>query len=332
VIGDDEQQVVAFFTGHVEFSYLGYQMSADEVRYNQATEVATISGAVEVWLPDENGEVETRFNCIELIINGEQGHGAIPGAFQGSLNYGRTALVAGSAEFGFPPGQAVSSAAELSLTLKDGVSVSSPDDGMTFTTGSAMYEGASGKLSAPGQIALVGTDAAEDSPAGETTVWLTVQAGGLTGQVDPADGVRWVELSSVNAEFIGGWLSAGTTRLEPLASNDSSGVLGASAWRVEMINGPVTGALMQEDGILEVSAEQIGGSIDRSGIREIELTGQASVKRGDFELYSSQIVVKRHARNSYSFTAPELTEARFDFAQLSSSDPLSIETIQSWLD
>ncbi len=83
---------------------------------------------------------------------------------------------------------------------------------------------------------------------------------------------------------------------------------------------------------MSVSAEELGGVIDGAGIREVILTGKAVVRREDFELTSSEIVVTRNGDGAYSFSAPELTQARFDFAQLSGSEPLDIETIQSWLD
>ena len=132
----------------------------------------------------------------------------------------------------------------------------------------------------------------------------------------------------MNAEFTRGWLSAGLARLEPL----SGGGAQDGAWHVELLQGPVSGELHQPQGDLSISAEKVAGVIDESGVREVELQGTAQVTRDELQLESGALRITRGGGGAYAISAPGLTEARFDVAQLSGSEPLDIATIQGWLD
>jgi hypothetical protein len=323
-----EQQVVAFFTGGVEFSYLGYHMSADELRYNQATGRADISGAVELRLKDDSGEVESKVSCDRIIIDGEAGEGTIPGSLSGELRYESILVSAGSAAFSFEPGAEVSSFGQLAFRLEDGVSVTTKD-GFTLSTARAEYDGETGRLSAPGQVALTGEKAADGAFAASGQFWVALTGSNLTAELTGQSGFSWVEVGAVNAEFTGGWLSAGLARLEPLSTGSTSL---DGAWHVDLLRGPVTGELHHPDGDLAISADLVSGVIDDAGVREAELQGTAQVTREKLELASSALKIMRKGGGSYTVSAPELTEARFDIAQLSGSEPLDIATIQSWLD
>ncbi len=69
----DDGDVVAFFTGGVEFDYVGFRASSQELRYNHATKAATASGNVELELDGSTAR------CTVLDLDAHTGTAVLAG-------------------------------------------------------------------------------------------------------------------------------------------------------------------------------------------------------------------------------------------------------------
>ncbi len=155
--------VVIYFPLGVEGWYMGYYLRAGQLRYDQATEVASLSGGVLFRMPGY------AIACAALTLDGTTGSGEIPGTLSGVYDERGLYFQAGKAALSFPPGLARQeqnfSLSTISLDLRGGVRATDSLQN-TLLTESLHFDGPGGRIHSGGEFdLLVSSKDTEPRPA-----------------------------------------------------------------------------------------------------------------------------------------------------------------------
>jgi len=307
--------VVAFVTGGVEATYLGYHLTADELRYNQATQAAVVTGSVRIavgsmlWL------------CDEIRLDGVAGEATIDKPLSGTLSEPALAFQAGAAKATFPPGKTVESIADVNLRLSDGVVVTG--QGQTRLEAAAVaFDGASLRVSTEGQFVCIGN-------MGPQTVV------GSTVQLDLSDvrleGARILaQLTREGALDYGQVDQPVFTTPEIRLSADRltvRSVPGVAAvglwWEVEFAGTPITGRLESEGKVLAFNARTAQVELGEEVLKHLALQGNVQMDYEGTHLAAESLVVEREGEG-YAVKAPKGLSAAFDLGELSGAAPVDL--------
>jgi hypothetical protein len=223
-------EIIAVYMNGVEFRYLTYGFSADELRINQATRAASIKGNVKL----RSADLALAASAIEF--DAHQGFASVMGPIVGGLADSGLSFGAGGATLSFTPGDSNPILAESTIVLEGAVYVQDRA-GRSFTAERLVFDGQTSSFtSTPFRLAgmldnpLLKPDTPPEVPR-QFPVQLTGAAVG--GRLLP-DGGGISELSIVEPLLVSApaRLQASQARAVPL---DKTG----AAWRIEFDGDPV---------------------------------------------------------------------------------------------
>jgi len=307
--------VVAFVTGGVEATYLGYHLTADELRYNQATQAAVVTGSVRVAVGS------MLWICDEVRLDGAAGEAVIDKPLSGTLSEPALGFQAGAAKATFPPGKTVQDISDVNLRLSAGVVVTGP--GQTRLEAPAVaFDGASLRISTEGQFVCTGDmgpqtvvvstaklDFSEIRLEGTRIVAQLTKEGALDyGQVDqPVFSTPEMRLSA-----------------DRLTVRNVPGVAAVGLWwEVEFAGSPITGRLESEGRVLAFNARTAQVELGEEVLQHVALQGNVQMDYEGTHLAAESLVVEREGEG-YAVKAPEGLSAGFDLAGLSGAAPVDL--------
>jgi len=288
-IGDDGH-ILVVYTGGVQFSYRGYRLSADELRFDQATSSASISG--DVHFSSDQFTLSTQ----KIELDGLAGRGSISGHIVGSMSRGGVSFEADSATLTFPPGPDLPKSEEAQLVLSGGVRVST-SKGFVLRTDQVAFDGATRRFSSA-PFTLVGS--LRSGKAGVEQLQLTGTA--LNGAIDKNGQVTEVSLIDLLAVSQVGRLSAAQAHANPSPNQPE-------VWSVQLSGAPVRleydqslnlpiKAKQTEAPAGPVVLEAPSGSvkIDPQGLLSAELTGGVTLAAAGNRLQSASVSLDRREK------------------------------------
>jgi len=317
--GDD---VVAFYTGGVQFDYLGYHLAADELRYNQATKVAEATGHVNLAFDSVNAD------CDQLTLDGIKGELRIPGALTGFLERPALAFTAaGGALLTFPPGETVEDLAQTRITLSGGVVVTGEHQSRLETDG-LVFSGADSQIYTSGAFTLTadfGKPELGDSGTLDLSP-ITLRGASLTGIVSQDRGITselitQADVSSPQLKLAGTQIVLRDTAAETGTPH---------TWEVEGSGNPLSGTLIQPKQTINFTAKTAVSASDAEGLISLNLQGAVEVLVNDMQLSAKQVLIAR-AKEGYSIAMPSGVSAAFDLSQYSGSSIKLSSNVESLL-
>jgi hypothetical protein len=323
-----EGDVVAFFTGGVQCTYLGYALVADELRYNQATQVATASGKVGL------ASASMDLNCDEAVLDGATGQLVVDSNLNGALNDPSVSFTADSAIVHFPPGQFNAGLETLDLELigdgDTGVQINGPHHSL-LVAHRLLFAGKTRAITCPGRFQFTAElDRAIQTPATNGAQQAELQHLSMTGSsldtVLDASGmfstaqIKAALLQSDNAELSSPELHL---NLLPPAAPDAPG------WIVEASGAPIAGRA--QSGEQTVSFTTLNARISSSGqdVDQIDLHGGVEVTT-DSGVMSAETIQIRQQQRGFSIAAPDGLRVAFDLAALSGNTPVDLPDLSKF--
>jgi hypothetical protein len=314
----DDGDVVAFFTGGVQCTYLGYSLAADELRYNRATQVALASGDVSV------SSAMGTLHCSTISLDGSQGVAKIDQPLQGTFSDPALSYRAGRATLHFPPGSTTASLDDLAALLEGGVSVEAAD-GSTLQTDALRYEGASRRLTADAafsaEVVVAGHVDTGGSP-GPDLSHLGLTGASMSAVLDSEGGFNSVEITQALAKLPDGELSGGSLRLDFTAGAGSQG--GSTA--VELHGDPIQGWIRRAEETFEFSARRATLQLAQGRLESVTLRDRVKVDAAG-NVLSADVVELRREGEAFGVVAPEGVHVEFDLAAVSGSAPVELPNL-----
>lgn len=285
----EDEHIIAYYTGGVQFRYLGYMLSAEEVRFDQELRQASVTGDVQL------SSDELLLSSQSITLDGQAGTGEVNGHVVGSLPRVGVGFEATRVELAFPPGQDQPALDQTTLAISDvqlydsaGRRLTTPSltlqgRDLTFTTGPLMLTGnvPNPARAVPAPTAelepIEGTEigaevAAPAVPAAPTEVPARVTASALHGRLTDVGELSQVQLDDLRIDSPQARVSAAAARALPLAERD--------AWRIELL-GPVL--LNLETGGRSIIAEAAGAwaELDGAGLAGVQLDDAVALADGN---------------------------------------------------
>lgn len=230
----ENKEVHAVYSGHVEFDYSDFNISADELDYNQADDSIEVAGSVVLMLEDGSTVRCDKITIEPKVASDPYRHGTFSGRITIDLSSKSDSensaqesepsdgadseqprllqIVAGSGQFSFRKDVKIRSASQLSYSLEDGITITAAEDNQsyTLTTASASYSAETLQLTSSGQLGLVGS-ISEQKEKGKTDTSLNMASSGFTAQLAVKKGLKegsreklvinWFELAAVHTQF-----------------------------------------------------------------------------------------------------------------------------------
>lgn len=320
--------VVAFFTGGVQCVYLGYTLTMDELRYNQATQVATANGNVRLTSAAVN------LSCDTAILDGAKGQLVVDANLSGELSDLGLGFTADSSIVHFPPGQLSSGLDTLDLELVGagdaGVQITGPNHSL-LTAHQFKFTGKTRKLTCPGSFMLT-ADLDQPTPADTSDASqpvdmqrITLSGISLDAVLDASGMVSEAVIRAANLATAGTELSSDELRLKLLPPPDPA----SPVWTVEASGNPITGHATREAQTVSFSTQN--ATITTSGQDEyqIELHGAVEVATASGVMYADVVQIHRQQRG-FAISAPQGLRVAFDMAALSGSTPVDLPELSKF--
>jgi hypothetical protein len=317
-----EGDVVAFFTGGVQCSYLGYTLVADELRYNHATQVATASGKVSLTSP------ALSLDCESVVLDGTSGELRVDSDLRGALAESGLGFSAGSAVVHFPPGQMTTSLKELSLELTGagdaGVTVTGPNSS-ELKTAKLEFEGQSRTARSPGPFTLTADLSGVTQPADQTgkqqldVRHVTVTGASLAGVLDESGMLSTASITDA-------LLDAGEAKLQAAALElqlSKPEAAGDDGWTVEASGNPISGNAERNGQAIAFTAQRVSVISTAAEVSQIELRDKVSVTASSGVMTAELVRINKQGRG-FSITAPDGLRVSFDLAALSGNTPVDL--------
>jgi hypothetical protein len=309
--------VVAFFTGGVQCSYLGYTLIADELRYNHATQVASADGKIKLT------SAALSLECETVTLDGAQGELLIDSPVSGSLAQQGLSFNAGSAVVHFPPGQIDVDPKQISIELNSaadqGVKLAGPNNSV-LEAGKLAFDGAAGTVDSPGPFTL---DADISRPdGGELAVDVShvrLTGSALRGTLDGKGMLNSAVISEALLDAGQAKLSAPELTLQLELPNSATG----EGYVVTASGTPVSGETANAAQSVAFTAEHVQVVSAANEISNIELSGEVMVDSAGSKLTAELIQLQRRG-NGFAISAPNGLQVAFDLASLSGNGPVEL--------
>ena len=344
----DDGDVVAFFTSGVEFDYLAFHASAQELRYNHATKAATASGDVLLQLDGSSA------SCTLLELDGWKGTAALSGgvtvvvpadallapntltadeevvvppsgttntvpAWQGPLN-----LSCDSVLLSFPPDSMDSSSVDVSLRDIDaqffGPVVIIDEGGRSFRCAAASFDHDRMEVNVPGSFEFQGgPQPLMGSVAADLTAEAEVIGSGLSLRVEPERGVSEIRCSGMEITT-----SSLHARLVNIHATDVTSPDSILRWQqYDAFTSSVSGVL-QDESQPPTTFSAIGLTVhaDADGTATASMTGSVAVDSAAGEFRADGLEVTLLADGTLLLNQP--FDAAFNLAFMSAMEPMSL--------
>lgn len=323
-----EGDVVAFFTGGIQCNYLGFTLSADEMRYNHATQVASANGKVSLTSAAVN------FVCDSVVLDGSTGQLRVESAITGEITEAKIRFIAGSAIVHFPAGQITTDLQQLSIELAGAGAtgiILTDSNNSELRTARLEYVGSSHTARAPGPFTLTAELRgamlqANDSlgPPLEAT-HLNVTGTSMEGIIDESG-----MLSS--ARINDALLDTGEAKLEAvvldLKITMAPGELD-KGWNVEATGNPISGRTERDGQVVTFSAQRVNVIATAAEANQIELREHVSVTASSGVMTADLVRISIQGQG-YAITAPDGLRVSFDLAALSGNTPIDLPDLSKY--
>jgi uncharacterized LabA/DUF88 family protein len=332
----EADNIIAYYTGGVEFTYLGFELRADDLRYNQASGVASVEGTVQfrsaglnvdahsLVLDAEQGRVNVTGPLRVLLIQdaGEQDTSAAENP-QPAGRRGPLYVEAGSAVAVFPPGSVSPQLDEIDVELTGGILVVD-EAGNRLTTSRVIYTGLGGVLNVPEAFELL----AQLQPAAATTppqspagpLGLRISGAALSGAYNNKAGIVSAAITQPEITASNGRASASRAQITM-----TSVELGQS-WQVELEGQPVALAFANAGQTYALDAEGVLATIDPTGNMEAQLTGDVNTNYGGATVESRGLTISSRD-GTLSIGDASGFRIGFDLSERIDMEPLDLSTL-----
>ncbi|MDQ3023598.1 MAG: hypothetical protein M3R04_04305 [bacterium] len=311
----DDGHILVVYSGGVEFSYLGYKLSASELRFDQATRKAQVMGDVRI----SSKQLVLSSQSIEL--DGAAGTGRVNGHLVGNLPQYGVSFEANEATLTFPAGNELPSVSSAQLTLAGEVTLRD-SKGITLLTDQVAYDGSSGRIStAP--FALRG------SMPSKTSTVDTYQLQGMVASAQLSDGGGIAELSVLDLLLVTKLARISAERAVARPGPDGQG------WKIAFDGAPLrieTNVKMKPPGAAAavtqpalIQANRGLATIDGAGLSSASLIGGVVVSSLGNRLESASVIVTRRA-TGYAIAAGGL-RVGLDLSRLTGLKPVDLANL-----
>lgn len=320
--------VVAFFTGGVQCVYLGYTLTMDELRYNQATQVATASGKVNL------ASAAVNLQCDSAVLDGASGKLVVDSNLAGTLSELELAFTADSAIVHFPPGDITADLDTLDIELigtgDAGVRITGPQDSV-LTAHQFRFAGNTRMLTCPGRFeftaelehALPAAAAANDTQLQAQHVQVTGSS--LDAVLHESGMVRTATVAMANLASDSAELSSQELQLEFIPPPDPD----VPGWAVEASGTPITGRASHEGQVVAFTTQHARVADEGDTVDQLELRGEVEVATASGVMYAEVVQVRREQRG-FAISAPQGLRVAFDLAALSGSTPVDLPELSKF--
>ena len=307
---------VAVYTGGVQFSYLDYLLSADELHYSQLDDFVEAMGNVSL------SQTGSRIDSDRIELHLADGLLVSPGELRGQLAREGMSFLAASAsvQLSGQPGDKESS---YVISLRDQVFVSS-QDGYSFSTSLVTMDTGSRLINVPRQFSLRlpgnGGGQPEDA-ALPGMADLILSGASMTGTLD--EHMQIESLLALAPEVHGEQLqfSAGSVRAG-FQDNGHDGIM------IDLLatGSPVRGLFRQPREDLLFSADSISGTIDPGYGSQFLLSGGINLSADLALLVSDKLSIVQDMQG-LRIVFPEGLEAGMSLNVLSGNEDIDLSTI-----
>jgi hypothetical protein len=305
----DAGHILVVYSGGVKFSYAGYTLEAGELRFDQATKQAEVSGDVQV----SSGKLTLTSQRIEL--DGVAGTGSV-GHLVGSLPEHGVSFEADSAQLTFPPRDELPEAGSTQLTLSGAVTLRDRS-GTTLLTEQVAYDGRQGRI-ATAPFTLRGQ--LDTGKAGPQHFQLSGVA--ANGQLAPGGGIA--ELSMLSPQFASALarFSAAQAVARPVGDGWEIALTGAPI-RIEAqvpFKAPGEKEATPKTVLLQATSGTVG--IDGAGLSRAQLGGEVVASALGNTLTLGSVLIDRRAEG-YALSAGGL-RLGLDLARMTGLEPVDL--------
>lgn len=306
-------EIVTFHTNGVEFSYLGYEGAAEELRYNHATKDIEVTGNVQ--FGSDAGEL----HADRLLYSGSSGfamlQGEIAGELDGGISYQAQAL-----EMHFAPGMLDFSPTEASGRL-DSITAELPHE-LIMKANNLTYQGDesySWQLSdpfingGPGIMDLGHGDVLDISG-------LEFSCSNIQGKLDGDREVEEVVLNNIALTSAGLMLAAE----KAVVTGDMTEADLRSWHNLHAVLMPVDLRVQLDSGVTSFQAAQALLTIIEEDAFTIEFNGGVVVNGTDISL-DTECVTFCSSKEGVSISAPQSVALGFDLSVLTELTPIELK-------
>ena len=320
-----EGDVVAFFTGGIECSYLGYTLVADELRYNHATQVASASGKITLT------SLAMNLQCETVTLDGAQGLLDIDSPVSGALVEQGLSFDAGAALVHFPPGQMSVDLNQVNIelvgTTEQSLVLRGPN-GSVLAAQHLLYAGATGAVTSPGPFTLEATvnSANGDNGTSELNVsQVKLTGASLAGTLDAQGMLRDAVIADALVDAGQARLSAPELKLSLELLTGESG----TGYIVDATGVPIAGEADNAQQTVAFTAEHVRVEAAEDEVSQIELSGNVVVDSAGSKMTAQLIQLERRG-TGFAISAPDGLQVAFDLATLSGSTPVELPELSSF--
>ncbi len=305
-------EIVTFHTNGVEFSYLGYDGAAEELRYNHATKDIEVLGDVQ--LGSEGGSL----HADHLLYSGNSGYAAlqdITGDLDGGISYQAQNL-----EMRFEPGMLDFSPEEASGQMNS-ITAELPHE-LIMKANNLTYQGDesySWQLSdpfingGPGTMDLGHSDVLDISG-------LEFSCSNIQGKLDGDQEVEEVVLNNITLTSAGLVLAAG----KAVVTGDIAEADFRNWSNLVAVLTPVDLRVQLNSGITSFQAAQALLTIFDEDTFSIEFSGGVEVNGTDISLDAERVTINS-SKVGVSVSAPESVALGFDMSALTELAPIELK-------
>lgn len=305
-----KDDVVAFYTGGVEFDYLGYHLRANELRYNHSSQEAVATGNVAVTLDGFTAYTE------RIQINGTLGTVEILQPLTGIVEEPPIGFEAGACKAEFPPNSSNVTLDDLKLEFSQGVTITAEQQSSLACEG-LKYDGRTKQVHSVGPVVLHANYGVRELNNGAQLDLseLVVNAAALTATIDADGTIRNAELSEIAISANGATLLAQAA----IMTNLQPDVPGLGSWSAELSGAPILGSLKQDEQQLDFQAGRLTVSASTTELQRLRLADAVEIVYAGSQLAGDVVEVELRA-DGYAISMPDGVNAAFDLSRYSGTD------------
>jgi len=331
-----EGHVVAFYTDGVECEYLGFEIAAGVLRYDQATNVADLSEGVRFTVPF--GDSLLTAYCDSIVLDGQQGEAYTDVVLKGTLDEPPIAFTAGLARVSFPPGTALTlgggSQAEegsaMTLSLGQGVAITTEHQSLLTCEG-LVLDGQSRQISTQGAFEIKANLGQQTIPGDSQQFDLTelkISGQQLSGVLSEEAGMASAQVMAPLIETTNLTVAADWAEIVDTSPTGTDAGFWHS-WSAAVTGSPLLVSVSSEELELELTAGQaeLRGTVD--GLQGCRFADSVKLRYGDTSLTTPELVVEVE-NEVLALNMPEGFKAGFDLSQVSEMEPIELSEVAGW--
>jgi hypothetical protein len=312
----EDGSVIASYPEAVDFTYLGYRVHADSLKFNQATMIAEALGNIE--LVSE----EAHLRCSSITLDGNAGRITANGGLEGDSQKLGLGFRAREAELRFPPGEYNPELTELVIAISGGIAIADVQ-GNRLQADSASIRGDRMELSLPGPVRAqlqLERELASTEWLAEAGQVLEIECLRLQGVLTEELGLQSMLANDLRAVSESLTFAAPVAMLELLTVPPGA----EPQWHFRADSAPVTVRAVGQDRVLSASSQAADMRFDAGGLLQGELLGGVKIWSGDSLLEGEEFVITPSDGGYLAQARGGLTVSG-DIAAISGMSPVNLQ-------